>query len=98
MVQHAEGAHILLIDNASTDDSVGWVKTHFPHVQVLVHLENVGFTGGYNLGMKAVETEFAVLLNSDVELSAGWLQPLVEKMERDAAIAACQPKILSFTH
>lgn len=98
MVQNAEGAHILLIDNASTDESVSWVKTNFPQVQVLVHPENVGFTGGYNLGIKAVETDFAVLLNSDVELSSGWLQPLVEKMESDSTIAACQPKILSFNH
>lgn len=96
VVAHSEEAQILMIDNASTDDSVSWVRQAFPHIQVEVLPENLGFTGGYNAGLGAVKTEFCVLLNSDVEVTAGWLPPLISLMETRKDVAACQPKILSY--
>ncbi len=97
VVAHSPEAHILVIDNASDDGSCAWVKENFPQVELLIFAENFGFTGGYNRGLKAVKTPYAVLLNSDVEVSAGWLMPLLNRMESDEQIAACQPKVLSFT-
>lgn len=96
VVQHSENAEVLLIDNGSTDQSVHWVQSHFPTVQVLVHPRNVGFTEGYNQGLKSVTTPFAVLLNSDVEVTEEWLKPLLSRINSDDAIAAVQPKILSY--
>jgi GT2 family glycosyltransferase len=93
---HSPQAHILLIDNASTDASTDWVRANHPHVEVQVLAENHGFTGGYNQGLRFVKTPFAVLLNSDVEVSAGWLPPLLQLMEVKPGVAACQPKVLSF--
>lgn len=98
VVNHSVEAHILLIDNASTDESVAWVKVNFPQVEVHVLPENLGFTGGYNAGLSHVETEYCVLLNSDVEVTAGWLKHLITLMESNGQIAACQPKILSFNN
>lgn len=95
VVENSAGAQVLLIDNASTDDSVFWVKSTFPEVQILVLSTNLGFTGGYNEGLKNVTSEFVVLLNSDVEVSPNWIEPLVLQMESNPKIAACQPKILA---
>ena len=96
VLQHSEGAAILLIDNASTDGSVAWVKENLPSVEIVINPSNNGFTTGYNLGLKAVKTPYAILLNSDVEVSEGWLDPLFGRMESDVKIAACQPKVLSY--
>jgi len=96
VVEHSGDAAILLIDNASTDQSIFWVKSAFPNVQISVLSENLGFTGGYNEGLKSVETEYVVLLNSDVEVTPGWLNALTHCMDGNPKIAACQPKILAF--
>lgn len=95
VVECSPQAHILLIDNASTDESVEWVKAHFPEIEILIHPTNLGFTQGYNLAIQQVKTEFCLLLNSDVKVSPGWLSPLIQKMEENPKMAACQPKILS---
>ncbi|MBX9785690.1 MAG: glycosyltransferase family 2 protein [Chitinophagaceae bacterium] len=87
---------IIVADNASTDGSVEYVKTNFPGVEVLVSSKNFGFAGGYNYFLKQVEADYYVLLNSDVEVTPGWIEPVIELMEGNAQIAACQPKILSW--
>jgi len=96
VVEYSKGAIILLIDNASTDESINWVRGTYPEIEIVINPSNKGFTIGYNLGLKAVMTKYAILLNSDVEVSPNWLEPLVSRMESDKNIAACQPKILSF--
>ena len=96
VIQFSKEAVILLIDNASTDGSVDWVKQQYPEVQIKINPSNKGFTIGYNLGLQVVETKYAILLNSDVEVSEGWLAPLENRMERDELVAACQPKVLSY--
>lgn len=85
----------LVIDNASNDDSVEYLKDYHPEVTLVELNENWGFAEGYNKGLEGVETKYTVLLNSDVLVTAQWLDPLIAKMESDIAIAACQPKILS---
>ncbi len=87
---------IIVADNASTDDSVAFVQQQFPAVEVLTGKENYGFAKGYNFFLKQTEADYYVLLNSDVKVEAGWIEPVIELMESNLAIAACQPKILSY--
>lgn len=88
---------VVLADNASTDDSVAYVQSHFPSVKMVRLTENLGFAGGYNEALKSVEADYFVLLNSDVEVTPGWVAPVIDCMEKDRTIAACQPKILMET-
>ncbi|MBC7830145.1 MAG: glycosyltransferase family 2 protein [Chitinophagaceae bacterium] len=87
---------IAVIDNASTDDSVSFLKKNYPDVRIISLLRNYGFAKGYNEGLKQVESDYYILLNSDVEVEKGWIEPLVALMEADRKIAACQPKVLQF--
>lgn len=86
---------IYVADNASTDDSVAWVREHHPAVQLLCMDTNRGFAGGYNTALAQIKADYYVLLNSDVEVTAGWIDPIIKRMEADPTIAACQPKILA---
>ena len=95
VIQHSEKAEIVVADNGSKDGSVKFMKTHFPRVRLLENKENLGFAGGYNWALAQVKAEFYVLLNSDIEVTDGWLGPLVDLMKADKKIAACQPKIRS---
>lgn len=87
---------IIVADNASTDDSISFLKQHFPDVRLLQFKTNYGFAEGYNQALREVKAEYYVLLNSDVEVSPAWIEPIIDLMERDPAAAACQPKIKSY--
>lgn len=87
---------IVVADNASTDDSVEFVKSHFPEILVLSNKENLGFAGGYNAVLSQINADYFVLLNSDVEVTPGWIEPVIELMESDTMIAAAQPKLLDW--
>lgn len=87
---------IIVADNASTDDSVAFVQQNYPSVEVLTSNENYGFAKGYNFFLKQVQADYYVLLNSDVEVEPGWIEPVIELMESNASIAACQPKLLAY--
>jgi GT2 family glycosyltransferase len=93
--EHSQGSHIELwvADNCSADGSIEYLKEHFPEVQLLVFDRNYGFSGGYNRALAAIEAEYYILLNSDVEVTAGWTGPLLELMDNDPEVAACMPKI-----
>jgi len=86
---------VYVVDNASADDSVGFVRRNFPHVSVIEHSVNNGFAGGYNDGLREVEADYYVLLNQDVAVEKDWIGPIIALMEDRPEIAACQPKILS---
>lgn len=88
-------ATVIVADNASTDDSVAWLKAHEPEIQVIQLDKNWGFAEGYNQALRQVEAEYYLLLNSDVEVTHHWLTPLVEFMDNHPEVAACQPKLLS---
>ena len=94
--QHSGEAEILVYDNASTDRSVAYVKESHPHVRLQVGDENLGFCRGYNVAFAFIETPYAVLLNSDVEVTENWLEPLLDVLEKDMSTAAVQPKIKSY--
>ncbi|MEP6597001.1 MAG: glycosyltransferase family 2 protein [Ginsengibacter sp.] len=87
---------IIIADNASEDDSVLFVQENYPQIKILQNTINEGFAKGYNIALKQVDADYYVLLNSDVEVQPGWMEPVIELMESDAIIAACQPKILSY--
>lgn len=90
-------ADIIVADNGSDDDSVEWVRQHYPEVTLLPFPENYGFAQGYNLSIEQAKAyEYVVLLNSDVETPDGWLEPLVAYADRHPEVAVCQPKLLSY--
>jgi GT2 family glycosyltransferase len=86
---------IVVVDNASSDDSVDFVQREFPEVKVIQNSENLGFAGGCNVGVREFESEYYLILNNDTTHDPDWISPLVEQMERDSLIAAVQPKIMS---
>ena len=90
-----EGVEVCVADNGSTDESVSWLRTYCPNVRLIVLDKNYGFADGYNKALEQVEAEYVVLLNSDVEVTPHWLEPLVEYMDAHPEVAACQPKIRS---
>ena len=87
---------VVVADNASTDDSVAFMREHFPDIRLIVNDSNGGFATGYNMALRQVEAEYYVLLNSDIEVAPHWIEPVVALMDADPQIAACQPKILSY--
>jgi GT2 family glycosyltransferase len=87
---------IVVADNASTDDSIDFLKQHFPQIQIIENGSNQGFAKGYNTALQQVKTDYFILLNSDVEVTENWISPLIQLMQADKTIAACQPKILSY--
>lgn len=89
-------ADVIVADNASTDDSVAFLKTHFSEIPIIINEANGGFAKGYNDALKQVNAEYYVLLNSDIEVTPHWIEPVIELMDADKTIAACQPKIRSF--
>ena len=90
------GAEVIVADNASTDDSVSFLRERYPQLRVIGMDKNRGFAGGYNEALRHVDSDYYVLLNSDVEVKPGWLEPMIGLMESDPSIAACQPKILMY--
>lgn len=89
-------AQVVVADNASTDDSVDVMQSLFFDVPLIRLEQNWGFAEGYNRALQQVKSDYYVLLNSDVEVTDGWLRPLIETMEADDTIAACQPKVLDY--
>jgi len=88
---------LIVGDNASTDDSVNYIRSNFPTVHIIQNDRNYGFAEGYNRIIDQVDAEYYVLLNSDVEVPANWIRPVILAMETDARIAAAQPKIKWFS-
>lgn len=86
---------IVVADNGSDDDSVSFIKANYPAVKILALGRNYGFAGGYNHALTQIEAEYFVLLNSDVEVTPGWLDPLIRFMDAHPDAGACMPKIKS---
>ena len=91
-----ENKTVIVADNASTDDSVLFLRNHYPGVRLIENAANEGFASGYNKALQQVNSEYCILLNSDVEVTEQWIEPVIAIMEANKKIAACQPKILSF--
>lgn len=89
-------SEIIIADNCSTDDSVEWMTNHFPQIKIIKNASNGGFAKGYNEALSQLDAEYFVLLNSDVEVTDNWMDPIITLMDNDLTIAACQPKIRSY--
>jgi len=96
LIEKSKDANIYIADNASTDNSVDYVNNNFPNVKVLKNFSNEGYAKGYNDALETLKEEFFVLINSDIEVTDNWIKPIINLMETNSDIAACQPKILSF--
>ncbi len=97
VIRHSHDlARIIVADNASTDHSISFLESTYPEVEIIRNDKNYGFTGGYNRALRNLKDEFFLLLNSDVEVTEGWLIPLLDFMDKHPQTAACQPKIRSY--
>ena len=98
LINHSKEAIVFVADNASTDESVSFVKDNFPTVKIIVNASNGGYAKGYNDVLKQIDAEYFVLINSDIEVTDGWLSPIISLMDSDEQIAACQPKLLDYNN
>ncbi|MCD8260098.1 MAG: glycosyltransferase [Bacteroides sp.] len=100
VVEHSreEGVTVYVADNGSDDRSVMFIENEFPEVKLIRLNRNYGFAEGYNQALLRVEATYVMLLNSDVEVTGGWLTPMIRYMDNHPGVAACQPKILSWHH
>ncbi len=96
VIEYSPEASIYVADNGSSDESCDVVRNEFPAVKLMVLDHNYGFAEGYNRALAQVDEEYAVLLNSDVEVTRGWLSPMTQFLDSNSEVAACQPKLLSF--
>ena len=96
LVEYAPAySEIVIADNASTDNSVAFIKENFPQIKIIQNHENTGFARGYNLALQQVEAEYYCLLNSDVLVTEHWVEPIIELLDNEPNVAAVQPKMLS---
>ena len=98
VIQYSKNAQVYIADNASTDDSISFLEESFPEVSIIKLAQNYGFAKGYNEALKQVDATYLVLLNSDVEVTSNWIDPIIQTMEADKSIAAAQPKILAYNN
>ncbi len=96
LVQYSPEATVYLADNASTDDSVAFVKASFPTIQIIENSTNLGFAGGYNIALKTIDADILALVNTDVEVTKNWLVPIIETFKTEPKTAIIQPKIKDF--
>lgn len=89
-------AEVVVADNDSSDDSIIYLRENFPDIRLIQNQINGGFAKGYNDALKQIDADYYILLNSDIEVTPNWIQPVIELMEKDPEIAACQPKLMSY--
>jgi GT2 family glycosyltransferase len=98
VVKYSPANSVWVIDNCSTDDSANYLKEAFEDVRVITLDDNGGYSKGYNQGLAQIKAEYYVLLNSDIEVTEGWIAPIIAMMDADPEIAAAQPKILDYNN
>lgn len=96
VVKYSEGTTIYIADNASTDDSVSFLRTNYPDLKIIQNKGNFGYARGYNEALKSVEEDIYVLVNSDIEVTKDWLIPAIKLFDNDPETAILQPKILDY--
>jgi len=96
VVSNSGDAEIIMADNNSSDDSISFMAINYPNIRIIKNSENGGFAKGYNDALKQIKSDYYILLNSDIEVTPNWIDPLFDLMENDSMIAACQPKLRSY--
>ena len=98
VIEHSSNdAEIWVADNCSTDGSIELLEEEFKDVKIIQNETNGGFATGYNVALRKIKADYYILLNSDIEVTANWINPVIELMESDNTIGACQPKIRSYS-
>ena len=98
IIEKSNEANIYIADNASNDESVDFVNNNYPSVKIIQNSSNEGYAQGYNDALKKLDEKYYILINSDIEVTDNWINPIINLMEQDTSIAACQPKILDYTN
>ena len=98
VIEKSSMANIYIADNASTDSSVNFIEDNFPAVKIIQNQLNEGYAKGYNDALKDLKEKYFVLLNSDIEVTDNWIEPIINLMEENSNISACQPKILDYNN
>lgn len=98
VIGHSPNAEVIVADNNSTDGSVSYLQEYYPNIRIIHNDGNYGYAKGYNLALKQIDAEYFVLLNSDIQVTKDWISPIIELMEKDQSISACQPKILDYNN
>lgn len=96
VISHSQGAQIIVADNCSTDNSIQTLNLEFPDLAIIQIEKNLGYAGGYNTALSQVVADYYILLNSDVEVTQNWLEPMIAFLDKNEQYAAVQPKILDF--
>lgn len=96
VIQLSTPHEVIVADNASTDSSIPYLKENFPSLRLIELNDNTGYAGGYNQALAQIEADYYVLLNSDVEVTPNWIDPVIALMEQDEKTVACQPKVRSY--
>lgn len=98
LIKYTSGSEteIVVADNASNDDSVSFVQTNYPEIRIIRLDKNYGFAEGYNRALKQIDAQYFVIINSDIEVTPGWLEPLISSLDSDKQVTACMPKLLSY--
>lgn len=96
IIQYSPEATIYVADNASTDDSISYITSNFPTVEVIKNTDNYGFAGGYNEALQFVDADIYALINSDIEVTPNWLEPIITTFKNEHQTAIIQPKILDY--
>ena len=97
VIEHSSNdAEIWVADNCSTDGSIELLKEQFKEVHIIQNQDNGGYATGYNVALRQIKAEYYILLNSDIEVTTNWINPVIHLMESDSTIGACQPKIRSY--
>jgi GT2 family glycosyltransferase len=98
VIEYSKNAEIYVADNASTDDSVAFIKTSYPTITIIQNKENGGYAKGYNDALKIIEADVFCLLNSDVEVTPNWLNPITGIFNKETNTAIIQPKLLDYNN
>lgn len=96
VVKYSPESTVYIADNASTDDSISYIKAFFPSVKIVKNESNLGFAGGYNEALQHIDADIYALVNSDIEVTENWLQPIIKTFESEPKTAIIQPKILDY--
>jgi len=98
LLKYSKDATVFVADNASTDNSVDFLKENFSEVNIIINKKNSGYSKGYNDALSKISAEYFVLVNSDIEVTEDWLSPIINLMDINSDIAACQPKLLDYNN
>lgn len=96
LIKFSDKAKFFVVDNKSTDNSVEFLKSLYSNIEIIINKSNLGYAQGYNSALQKIKAEYYVLINSDIEVTKDWLEPLINIMESNKQIAACQPKIINY--